>query len=80
MLTMWATLKVLGKINGVIYPAGVKPDFTQAFLGNAGGPSQIAGETFLSYAIVIAMIIGALIVAEKFGAYGAGERLRYSIK
>ncbi len=76
MLTMWATLKVLGKINGVIYPAGAKPDLIQAFLGNAGGPSQIAGETFLSYAIVIAMIIGALIVAEKFGAYGAGAALK----
>lgn len=76
MLTIWATLKVLGTINQTLFPAGRSFDIAGALIGTGGGPPQNAGQTFMNYAIVIGMIIGALIVAEKFGAYGAGGAIK----
>lgn len=76
MLAIWAALKVLGGINQILFPNGRNLNLTEALIGRVGGVSQNAGQVFMNYAIVIAMIIGALIVAEKFGAYGAGAAIK----
>ena len=70
MLTIWASLKVLGGITQSINPSG-NLNLAGAINGGTG-----AGAAFLNYAIVIGMIIGSLLVAKKFGAYGAGGALK----
>ncbi len=76
MLAIWAALKVLGGINQILFPNGRNLNLAEALIGREGGVSQNAGQVFMNYAIVIGMIIGALMVAEKFGAYGAGAAIK----
>lgn len=72
---IWAVLQIVGTLN-------INPDLAATITGVtdanglSGQPAPGAGQTFLNFGIIIALIITALVVAKRTGAYGAGGALR----
>lgn len=67
MAMIWATLQVLNYV-----ATNSAATLSQAVAGTELGKAAAgSGEVLLNFSIVIAMIIGSLLVANEFGAYGA---------
>jgi len=73
---MWATLIVLGGIVATVPPTSTTSTLANVFVGSNGqAPGEDSLKMVMNYMIVISMIIGCLIIAKQFGAYGSERAL-----
>ncbi len=72
MALMWAILQIITRIPG----ASGGSTLAQAILGIDGKPAPDASSVFGTFVIIIGLMIGSMVVAQKTGAYGAGRAMK----